>query len=166
MTASRYDRIGTSVPVNKMAATVTGKGVHWEPAKKLTATWQDTPLPVLPMPPNVPGAMINPMMKIGRLTVIGYGGKRSNGATYVVRCVCGLYGYQKAKSLRERPLNRQLCDRCDYLEQMKSGELPSPEERVQLRAEKSQIKVKAMTPDAGPKLGYLLADAIQRKVSA
>jgi hypothetical protein len=120
------DRVVASRPANKTAAVVTGKGVHWEPAKKLIRpwdAWQDTPLPVFQLPPK--DARIPAGLKVGRLTVIGYGGAGANGGCWVVRCTCGMYGHKKARALRsEFHAPRAMCPRCDYLEQLKAGHIP------------------------------------------
>lgn len=121
--ADRFEAVVASAPSNKTAALVTARGVHWEPLKQSRATWQDTPLPTLPYPKNAQN-MIDPGTKIGRLTVIGYAGRRSDTAAYVVRCACDMYGFRRARSLRSNSL-RQMCDQCDYLEELKAGRVPA-----------------------------------------
>ncbi len=125
--ASDIERIATAAPANANAAVVTGKGVHWEPRKKLIQpwdAWQDMPLPVLAMPPGKENT-IPPGFKVGRLTVIGYGApgpRGKGGARYVVRCTCGMYGHQKAKALRNEAFSpRAMCPKCNYLEAVKAG---------------------------------------------
>lgn len=100
MSSDRYDRIAASTPINKTAATVTGKsGIHYEPAKKITQTHWDAPQPVFPIPSGTPYLT---GMKCGRLTVIGYRAARGNnpkGALWLVRCACGQYEERRTKSL-------------------------------------------------------------------
>lgn len=116
------DRIVTSRPANKTAALVTGKGVHWEPAKqviKATAAWSDLPLPTIGTPKEGPQLTGR---KVGRLVVIGYAGSRSSGARWVVRCACGMFGHQRSKFLlSENAKVRGMCPKCDYLEEIKAG---------------------------------------------
>ncbi len=116
------DRIATSRPINKTAALVTGKGVHWEPRKELIKpwdAWRDTPLPIAPMPKLSPFQV---GFKVCRLTVIGYGGKTNKSGRWVVRCTCGMYGHQRAKFLMSwNAKSRAMCPRCDHLSQMQQG---------------------------------------------
>ncbi len=123
------DRIVTSRPLNKTAALVTGKGVHWEPAKEVIKPWDawtDLPLPTRPITaaqlcqlPALTGR------RIGRLTVVGYAGPGASGARWVVRCDCGMYGHQRTKSLTAgHAKTRGMCPRCDYLEELKAGRVP------------------------------------------
>ena len=91
-----------------------------------------------------------------RLTVIGYGGTRSDGATYVVRCRCGLYGYRSAKSLRN-PKSHKMCDNCCYLEDMKGGTHMAPADRAAARALKAEQKAAAQGRPA------TIADALRAK---
>jgi hypothetical protein len=64
--------------------------------------------------PNVMGT------RFGRFTVMGYGGKSASKGRYVVRCTCGAYEHRHMKTLRSDP-SRLMCSHCDYLEQMKLG---------------------------------------------
>ncbi len=114
------DRIIASRAVDKTAARVTGKGEHWEPRKRLIQpcdAWRDTPLPTFPVPPDAPRLV---GLKAGRLTVVGYGGKGAGKARWVVRCACGAYGHQSAKSLRAPDAARRACPHCDYLNELKA----------------------------------------------
>jgi hypothetical protein len=127
MRTTDFDRIVASGSANKTAAVVTGKGVHWEPAKQLlkpTDAWQETPLPTFPLPTGMVG-LIPVGLKVGRLTVIGYGGAGRDRARWVVRCACGMYGHQRTRSLRaEHHRARAMCLRCNYLEEVKAGRHP------------------------------------------
>ena len=116
------DRIVSSVPANATAARVVGRGVHWSPGKSVVGAheaWQDMPLPMLSPPRDAP-ALVG--LRVGRLTVLGYGGAGSDGARWVVRCACGTYGHRRAKSLRAPgAAERAMCPQCDYLEEIKRG---------------------------------------------
>ena len=120
---SNFERIVTSAPTNKSAALVTGKGIHWDPKKKLYAPWDvssDTPLPIFPLPksPECNGIVGS---RFGRFVVKGYGGKSAQGARWVVRCDCGTYEHRKIKGLRYGI--EPMCVQCDYQNQLKMGKL-------------------------------------------
>lgn len=137
MAYSMFERIAASKAVDKIAAKVAGRGTHWEPVRRGLTQWQDTPLPVLTLPgvASGRGRMLKPGEKFGRLTVVGYGGKRTEAATYVVRCLCGLYGYRSASSMRS-PKGRLMCNPCDYLEELKTGKVPAPHKREEIRVQR------------------------------
>jgi hypothetical protein len=127
---SSLDRIPASVPVNRQAAVVIGKGVHWEPAKTLIQpwdAWQETPLPIFPLTSS--GAVNLAGLRVGRLTVLGFGGSGGKGISHrgrwVVRCTCGMYGHHKAKFLRsENAKISAMCPKCHYLVKLKAGRVP------------------------------------------
>jgi hypothetical protein len=133
--AMKLDQIITSTPWNKTAATVMGRGIHWEPAKKLhdgNAAWSDLPLPVSPIPEMSP---IRIGDKIGRLTVMGAGRNGSGKLRYVVRCTCGEYGHQTAKFLLSPHAQIEaMCPKCRYLRELKEGNVPTREEALAMNA--------------------------------
>lgn len=117
--ADRLNRVMASAAATSSAARVTGKGEHWQPRKAMSpSAWQDTPVPILPLPAMVPDGMIG--QRFGRLRVLGYGGKGSDCARWAVRCDCGGYGYQRAKMLRNAH-HVPMCPTCNYADQVKRG---------------------------------------------
>lgn len=115
-----FDRILTSVPVNKTAAQVTAKGEHYEPKINYRDTLHsDVPLPIMD-PPKVlrnNGSFVDLTgHKSGRLIVLGLwaGG---TGSRWVVRCACGDYEVRTAKALRNTATRDRddKCARCDRL---------------------------------------------------
>ncbi len=117
------DRIFSSRPVNKAAALVTGKGVHYTTPEKAygRAVWQDTPIKTEPLHKSVWDAGSNLTgRQICRLRVVGYKGSSKRGAQWVVRCVCGSYGTQNGAYLRtETAQRRAMCPACDYHEYLR-----------------------------------------------
>ena len=140
MKTTQLDRIITSAPTSKTAALATGKGVHWEPDHTPSDSWQDLPLPLVPVAFLPPG-MLKAGQTFGRITVVGYGGRSHHCARYVVRCTCGRYGYRIAKGLT-KPKSRDglMCDKCAYLEEMKRGEKMPPAERAQRRLRREEVQ--------------------------
>lgn len=116
------DRIASATPINEVAARVVlARGEHWEPRKKLKE-WSDLPLPTQPVPVSAPNLI---GQRVNRLTVIGYGKPGTGGARWVVRCVCGSYGYQRTRYLRaESAQGNAMCPRCNYVEYLKAGRVP------------------------------------------
>lgn len=126
MTKSTLDRIFTSRPVNKSAAMVTARGVHFEtPAKQYgTTKWQKTPILANKMDKSAVGFLEDMTGgHVGRLRVIGYFGSGRKGSQWVVRCACGDYGVQNRKYLvSDTAKRRAMCPSCDYLEYLKYGD--------------------------------------------
>jgi hypothetical protein len=96
---SVFDRILASTPLDKTAAQVTSQpGCDDEPEH-----WNTIP-PLKKGPPD-PGFSDLTGFSYGRLTVIGlHDSKRgdgSNGATWVVRCVCGLYETRRTAHIKK-----------------------------------------------------------------
>lgn len=132
---SIMDRIATSVPVNSTAGRVTSRGTHWTPRKAILSPgeiWSDVPLPIAPMAANFPPENNLTGMKVNRLTVIGYGGRKSSGGSkWVVRCACGMFCYRSAKFLKsDGAKSRGMCPQCDYLEEINSGRFAPDEAGV------------------------------------
>ena len=130
MKTAAWDRIISSTPLNTDAAKARdGGGVHWEPETKQSpgkvrshAPPPMRPLPKVPTCPNLVG------LKVGKLTVIGMAAKRtSDGAAWVVRCVCGYYETRKARVLRRPDYAADaMCDECRYLVELKAGRAKRP----------------------------------------
>ena len=125
------DRIITSRPVNRQAAMVTGRGVHWEPAKIKISPGQvrsDAPLPTRPWPKRALGQDNLTGRIVGRFTVVGLAADKVGGvggACWVVRCTCGAYEHRRTKALRS-PKNpaRMMCTHCDYMAEMVAVRVP------------------------------------------
>ena len=116
-----FDRIAASVPVNKQAARVAGRGVHYQ-SKFQPPKWQISVENPLPFTLNInPLSGISVGMRVGRMVVKGYGGKVGQEAAYVVRCDCGKWEHRKARALKtpQKPL---MCFNCHNLEWIKSAE--------------------------------------------
>jgi hypothetical protein len=122
--------IYASVPVNKTAAQVTGRGVHWEPEKNLLSPGQvrsETPLPTRPWPQTSLGQDNLTGRIVGRFTVIGLSAEKRrshSGSRWVVRCSCGAYEHRTTKGIRRSDLAGMMCVRCDYTDQMIKGNVP------------------------------------------
>lgn len=101
------------VPVNKTAALVTGRGVHYTPKKKIQTADQITPIPTRPVRHGVDLSGT----RQGRLTVIGLA-HRVKGR-WVVRCDCGVYTLRTAKAISNPANNQDRCEHCRHLAQVK-----------------------------------------------
>lgn len=124
------DRILTSRPVNRQAAMVTARGIHWEPAKNLTPPGFVrllAPPPMRPIPngyrpeENITG------LKVDRLTVIGLAENEpgKSGARWVVRCSCGAYEQRRWRFLvSDKAKARAMCSHCGYTREMLAGHVP------------------------------------------
>lgn len=132
MSASLFDRLAACAPLNKTSALVTGRGTGWEPAKRVisdTDAWQENPLPLFPLDNPQAKAIAHDLVgrRLGWLTVVGYGGRRSTSksakAVWVVRCDCGMYGHRKYRSL-QKETGCDMCPNCDYLQELKAGKIP------------------------------------------
>ena len=124
--------IPLGVPVDKLAAMVLSKGIHWNPEINPTEIISDTPIECQKVFPRRPkGQRIKNLIgyKTGKLTVIGYYGIYNSGCTkgkagqqnqlWVVRCVCGRYTIRRGKTLLKKRENILMCAYCDYLEHLK-----------------------------------------------
>lgn len=108
------DDIVTKAPVNKTAALVVGKGVHYEPNKKVTTADSGTPLPI-----DKRKKCDCVGLRRGRLTVVGY--STVNGRL-VVRCDCGTYTLRKAKAMKNEANEQDRCEHCRHLAFLKRAE--------------------------------------------
>lgn len=121
------DRIITSRPVNRQSAMVTGRGVHWEPTKKLEPAGYVrliAPPKMRPIPNEFRPEDVMTGYKVDRLTVVGLAENApgQNGARWVVRCACGAYEQRRRSFLvSEKAKTRAKCVHCDYLEEIKAG---------------------------------------------
>ena len=76
----------------------------------------DGPPKMKPVPPDAPNLV---GQKWGRVTVIGLLDKRgfsgsNDGASWVIRCSCGMYETRKAKAIRNKTNPDEGCTRCSY----------------------------------------------------
>ncbi|HCI6749388.1 TPA: hypothetical protein NPP60_005058 [Klebsiella variicola subsp. variicola] len=98
--------------VNRTAARVVGKGVHWTPDKKILTVESDNPLPLRNLEDLEPQARAHAQamigLRCGRLTVIGLSTTKKR---YVCRCYCGRYCLRSGVAIKN-PAN-QTIDRCE-----------------------------------------------------
>lgn len=125
MTNDILQKVITSVPVDATAARVTGRGEHWEPKRKVSNT-HFTEQPEIRVPDK--SELINVKSgwhdfrghNYGRFTVVGiYAGKKANGCSWVVRCLCGDYELRKARAMRHPENQSDCCDKCMSLVYLK-----------------------------------------------
>jgi hypothetical protein len=127
---STLARILTSAPIDRKAAMVTARGVHWEPVKNYLSpneAHSDTPLPTRPWPATSNGQDNLAGRIVGRLTVVGLSADKpsnSMGAAWVVRCTCGAYEHRRTSSLRKSDPKKMMCRRCNYTTEMLAGRKP------------------------------------------
>lgn len=121
------DRILSSAPVNKTAARVIGRGVHWEPDRKPHPGfqhWKAPPPMVSPAKyPEDPGFVDLRGKRIGRLVVVGYLGKpnKSKSARWLLRCDCGDYEARSARAVKAGE-GDHMCIECHHLDYIKRNE--------------------------------------------
>ena len=110
-------------PVNKTAAIVTSRGVHYEPNKIVLTNDSDLPIVTRPITKeevkqkcfvNLTG------FRVGRLSVIGPA--RDFNGKWVVRCDCGKYSTRRAKSIKNPENVQDRCEHCRNLAFLKRNE--------------------------------------------
>lgn len=129
-----FDRIITSAPINKQAATVTGEGETWVPTVKLQDYFEDMPRLVDPKTSYQPHPSFVDFrgMTFGRLTVIGklFKANKDAPSSWVCRCKCGGYCTRLTKSLNLAMNNGNSfvdrCGRCEYVASLRKGWSPQP----------------------------------------
>jgi hypothetical protein len=108
---SSIDRLIGSVPANKTAARVVGRGEHWEPNMSPTVVqYRDGPPKTVP-PPSCNHDLTGTV--VGRLTVRGY---LAHGR-WLVRCVCGIYEPRTTRAIKKSLST--MCSSCNDLERLK-----------------------------------------------
>lgn len=118
------DRIFSSNPLNSTAAKVTGKGVHWTPARKEHPNLRQHVGPPTVIPPHLypkdNGFEDLRGRRLGRLTVTGFIGKRNpkKKALWLVRCDCGTYEERTGATIKNAFADSACAD-CRYLEGVK-----------------------------------------------
>lgn len=110
-------------PIDRSAARVTAIGEHYEPnVPRANAYDSDLPIAISPRHPradNLEGR------RIGRLTVIGYHGYKSNSKgeiihhRWVVRCDCGTWTVRKARAIKNPKSAEDCCDKCSHFRSVK-----------------------------------------------
>lgn len=128
---NKMENIASKTPINKTAALVTNKGVHFRPKINKNGSrliWEIQP-PIKPVPDNANNLV---GLRKGRLTVIGILDKKllsinrkCSHSWWVVRCDCGNYSIRRSKSLLKKhnesiPYGPHLmCHVCDKKEELK-----------------------------------------------
>ena len=111
------------VPVNKIAALVTGRGEHFAPRKFAQNNDRDTPIetrPLTPVETNAQGFIDLSKRRVGRFTVLGI--SRDFPRQWVVRCDCGRYSTRSAKAIKNKDNGQDRCEHCRHLAQLKRSE--------------------------------------------
>ncbi|ECC4541287.1 hypothetical protein C2920_21680 [Salmonella enterica] len=104
------------VPINKMAAIVTGKGFEYQPNCQINCDEYVGPPETVPVKDLALNSSFVDLTgrKKGRFTVIGL--MKEKKGRWLVRCVCGTYTTRSAKSIKgaDRNPNAHLdaCRRC------------------------------------------------------
>lgn len=110
-------------PINKTAAIVISRGVHYEPNKIVQTNDSDLPIATRPITKeefkqqcfvNLTG------FRVGRLSVIGVA--RDFKGKWVVRCDCGIYSTRRAKSIKNPENVQDRCEHCRNLAFLKRNE--------------------------------------------
>lgn len=108
--------------MNKTAAVVTGKGIHYEPDVNIVNAHWDVPQATIRCPKpsdELAGRRFARFVVVGLLpTKI----KNSN-ANWLVRCACGDYETRKAKAIRNPANVDDCCTKCKYLRYLKRREV-------------------------------------------
>lgn len=112
------------VPVDRVAAWVTGPGEHFTPRNKVLTN--DSEFPIETRHPTVGERNTNGFIdltgrRVGRFTVIGVA--RHFAAQWVVRCDCGRYSTRRAKAIKNAENTQDRCEHCRYLASLKRSEL-------------------------------------------
>ena len=113
------ERVGNSVPVDRLAARQIRGGINYVSTKKITQVHSDAPMVCKPVPRDVQDFT---RTRRGRLTVWGYLDKattKGHGPLWLVRCDCGQYETRRAKAFRgtnaTQPDGCQQCRQLAYL---------------------------------------------------
>lgn len=110
------------IPINKVAAIVTGKGFEFTSRKRVQTIESKNPLPTVTIDKGESGSqgfVDVTGFKVGRLTVIG---KHENSKGWVCRCVCGVYCVRRAKAIVNPKNTQERCEECRHLAHLKREE--------------------------------------------
>ena len=120
MKKSRIYENATAVPIDRVAARVTAKGVSYEPDKKIDQRHWEAPPKVQPVPEGATNLMGT---VFGRFTVIGYFRSHpKRGSAWLVRCACGDYETRYKKAIQNPANKEDCCDKCRHLLYLKRSE--------------------------------------------
>lgn len=115
------DDIGSRKPINKTAALVTGKGVHFDSKKKIVQRhWSVCPKlkPVSKGCPDLRGK------RVGHFTVVGkYSSRKNRGSMWAVRCDCGDFETRSSKAIKNVENYGDRCELCRELSHLKRKEV-------------------------------------------
>ncbi len=123
-----WDRLSTSAPIDRLAATVTsGSSETYEPkglfpADQVGHIHDKVPPPYQAAPGKCSWTENLIGQSFGRLRVLGkFTGRigKNGRARWVVRCTCGAYEVKRAKTLKSGAST--MCEACHRLEALKSG---------------------------------------------
>lgn len=113
------------LPIDRVAARVVGKGVHWTPNKKVQTADSETPLPIAdlrtldPQVKKISQKVIG--TRCGRLTILGLSAEKRG--RWVVRCQCGMFTLRTFKALNNPKNNTDCCEQCRHLLHLKRSEI-------------------------------------------
>lgn len=113
------------LPIDRVAARVVGKGVHWTPNKKVQTADSETPLPIVdertlnPQARRISQQVIG--KRCGRLTTLGLSAEKRG--RWVVRCQCGMFTLRTFKALNNPKNNTDCCEQCRHLLHLKRSEI-------------------------------------------
>lgn len=161
MSTSLWDRLMTSTPINRGAAS--GAHGHSSGFTELGAKNRpygfirsDTPLSLRAFPLTSDKSHDLTGLVVGRLTVMGMSAisAHGKGAAWVVRCRCGWYETRKAAALRDPDyVKRAWCSECEYLDALKKGKLPA--RPIILTVEKGKLMKKPQpNVEAASNIGF------------
>ena len=114
-----FDKLFASRPVNKQTALANSGGYTYTPKlPKQSKTTQTRPA-LLPVPKNCKKDFTG--HKIGRLTVVGYGGRHKvkKISQWVVRCVCGNFEYRRTQRINDVDNLADRCSECRAISRLK-----------------------------------------------
>jgi len=104
------------VPVDRVAARVIGRGVHYTPNKVVLTADSDLPIQTGPSPGTVADLV---GCRFGHFTVLGW---YAEGNGWVVKCSCGIYTVRKTRAVLNPQNSWDRCERCRHLMYLKRDE--------------------------------------------
>lgn len=106
---------GHELPINKTAALVTQKGVHYVSGKKIQTCESRNPIAtkiISKIERENPEFVDVTGFVVGRLTVLG---RALYGPNWVCRCTCGTYCVRKRKAILNPNNTQDRCEECRHL---------------------------------------------------
>ena len=112
------EEIAKKIPINKTAALVTAKGVHFKPGNKINSIYSEMPLRTIPV---LRGEENHTGKKFGFFTVAGkyFEKQAGNRPMWVVRCSCGNYETRRSRSINNPANKNDSCHSCRELMHLK-----------------------------------------------